>query len=350
MRNSKQQGFTLLELMIALTVGLLLIAGTVTMMGNSSGALKRHEINADMTSAIRLANNLLQHDIQSAGYFGRTRYPADISGRLSSANPLPNIGSDCYTGFYADIQRYIYASENSNPFSTTCLKDADVAYKDGTDVLVVRYAEDSNLLGTVVGDLDPDKIYVYSNPTGGELFRGNNPPALNPTPYVGDFEGNIEKRFYEVVTYVYFIGNPPDDNLDEDALYRLELGLDAGNPFDPVLISTDIVDLQIRLGMEKCTVGSIGGSSACEGVIDDYYAGDDSELNLSGNLPAYEAVTRIRAVSIGLTAESDRIQGAEFMGTKNNSMRGETVKTSIAAMFRSTDFQVRNSENIFSRN
>lgn len=350
MKHSKQQGFTLLELMISLTVGLLLIAGTVTMMSNSSGALKRHEINADMTSAIRLANNLLRHDIQSAGYFGRTRYPADITGRLSGTNPLPNIGGDCYPGFYADIQRYIYASENSNPFSTTCLKDADVAYKENTDVLVVRYAEDSGLLGTAVGDLDPNKIYVYSNPTGGELFRGNNPPSLNPTPYVGTFTGDIQKRFYEVVTYVYFIGNPPNDEPDEDALYRLELGLDSGAPFDPVLISTDIIDLQVRLGIEDCTVGSIGGSSACVGTVDSYHGGNDSLLNLSGSLPAYEAITRIRAVSIGLTAESARIQGADEMGTKNNSMRGKTVKSSIAAMFRSTDFQVRNSENIFSRN
>ena len=349
MKHSKQQGFTLLELMIALTVGLLLIAGTVTMMSNSSSALKRHEINADMTSAIRLANNLIQHDVQSAGYFGRTRFPGDIEGRLNDKNPLPDIGGDCYPGFYADIQSYIYASNNSNPFSTTCLKEADVKYKADTDVLVVRYAEQNDLTGaTPVASLDINKIYVYSNPTGGELFRGNNPPALNPSPYVGDFDPDIVKRFYEVVTYVYFIGNPPGDNIDEDALYRLELGLESGAPFDPVLVSTDIIDLQVRFGYENCTVGSIGGSSACKGVIDDYVDGDGLPKN--GAIPTYEAVIKIRTASVSFTALSGRIQGSEHMTKKTHRLRGQAVQAPKAAIFQGTTFHIRNSENIFAGN
>ena len=348
MKHNKQQGFTLLELMISLTVGLLLIAGTVTMMGNSSTALKRHEINADMTSAIRLASNLIQHDVQSAGYFGRTRYPGDITGRLNDTNPLPNIGGDCDTGFYADIQRYVYASNDINPFASSCLQN--VGYLAGTDVLVVKYAkEDANLTAaTPVGALDADTLYVYSNPTGGELFRGNNPPALNPTPYAGAFAPNIQKRFYEVLTHVYFIGNPPDDDLDANALYRLEMDLGSGTPFTPQLISTDIVNLQVRFGVENCTVGSIGGSTACQGIVDDYVDGD--ALELSGTVPSYEAVIKIRTVSVAFTALSDRIQGADAMTTRTHNLRGMNITASNAALFQGTTFHVRNSENIFSGN
>lgn len=346
MRRATQQGFTLLELMIALTVGLLLIAGSVTMMGNSSDALKRHEINADMTSALRLADNTLRRDIQAAGYFGRTRFPADIEGRSGSPDALPALTGDCHAGFYVDLSRYVYASEGTNPFATTCLPASLVDYKEGTDVLVVRYAQDGEMDGdSVVGDLDADTMYILGNPTGGEVFRGNNPPSVVKTPYVGNFDKNIKKRFYELVTHVYFVGDVVDDEIDGDALYRLRLDLSSSSLYQVELVSSDIIDMQVLFGVEDCSIGVVGGSDACSGDIDNYVNGGGFELD--GTLPTYAQVAKIRGLSVSFVALSDRIMGADEMPTTDHKMRDQDVQASRAAQFRSTTYQVRNSETIF---
>lgn len=345
MHNKNQRGFTLLELMIALTVGLVLIGGTVAMMRNSGNSLKRHENNADMVSAIRLASNTLQHDIQSAGYFGRTRFAGDITGRLNDANPLPNLGGDCYSGFYADIQRYIFASDNTNPFATTCL--SDVGYKANTDVLVVRYATDRDLTAsTSTGSLNANKLYVYSNPTGGELFRGNSPPALNQYPYAGTFEEDIGKRFYELVTYVYFIGEMDDASGQSiTGLYRLAPSDASGAPFVPELVSSDITDLQVQFGLDDCDPQALLGSSVCDGQIDEYKKGWD--IAIGSDTPSYDDVSRIISTSVAFTSLSSRVQGADEMGTKTYTLRGQNIASSPAAMFQGNTFQVRNSEEIF---
>ncbi|MGB0866956.1 MAG: PilW family protein [Granulosicoccaceae bacterium] len=348
MKNMRQQGFTLLELMIALTVGLLLIAGTVTMMGNSSNALKRHETNADMTSALRVSNETLRDNIQAAGYFGRTRFAGDIEGRTNSSGALPSISGDCYAGFYADLERYVFASDDVNPFPTTCLTDAIANYADGTDVLVVRFAKEEGLTGASgTAALDANSVYIFGNPTGGEVFRGNNPPSIVRIPYAGTYDPDIQKRLYELKTYVYFIGNPPFDDADinENALYRLSLNLSGSTPFDVELVSTDITDLQVSFGIENCVLGSLGGTNACDGSIDSYVTGGG--LNIISGLPTSESIARIRTTSVGITSLSERITGAEFMSTKAHRHRDQVVRTSVAALFRSTTFQVRNSESIF---
>ena len=343
MHTKSQRGFTLLELMIALTVGLLLIGGTVTMIRGSSNSLKRHENNADMVSAIRLASNTIRHDIQSAGYFGRTRFAGDIAGRLNDSSPIPTVGSDCYTGFYSDIQRYIYASNNTNPFAATCL--SAVGYVANTDVLVVRYATESNLTATTATSaLNNNKLYVYSNPMGGELFRGSNPPALNQYPYAGDFSADIGKRFYEVVTYVYFIGAMADANGDTiQGLYRLAPSGASGSPFVAELVSSEITNLQVRFGVDDCDPQALIGSNVCDGQIDLYSAGG----NISATTPDYGLVSRIISTSVAFTSLSSNIQGADSLSTTGYRLRGQTIRESNAAMFQGTTFQIRNTEEIF---
>lgn len=341
MHKSTQRGFTLLELMISLTVGLLLIGGTVAMMRNSGNSLNRHETNADMVSAIRLATNTVRHGIHSAGYFGRTRFSGDIVGRLNDSNPLPDPGNDCYPLFYADIQKYIAASDDNNPFATTCLQN--VGYKAGTDVLIVRYAKEGSLTATTpVGNLEANGIYIYSNPTGGEIFRGNTPPIIDPFPHDGDFEPDIGKRFYEMVTYVYFIGKVP--SIGQDGLYRLapSLGL---NPFEPELISSDIQDLQVLFGMDDCDPDLLLGPDICDGAIDEYVAGN---LSVTAATPTYGDVSRVLSASVAFTALSeDKIKGAAALTDVVHKLRDTSINASPRAMFQASTFQVRNSEEIF---
>jgi|GEM_PF-3256828 len=342
MHSKQQRGFTLLELMISLTIGVVIIGGTVSMMRNSSKALTRHEGNADAVSAIRLASDMLRNDIQSAGYFGRTRNPSDIDGRTNSANNLTTITGDCSDLFYTDISRFVYASNNENPFSGTdgCIPDS-LGYIAGTDVLVVRYAKDVGLSADGTG-LVSDKVYVYSNPIGGELVRLNSMPSLQQFPTAGAFRDEIGKSFYELQTFVYFVG---DNGSDGAGLYRLYLEPEGTNAFKSELVSTDITDLQVRFGVEDCDTSAIAGSTICDGGIDEYR--DGWTISTSAGTPAYGDIAKIRTVAVGLTSISSSIQGADQMAQITHKMRGEDYTAPAAATFQATTFHVRNSESIF---
>lgn len=339
--TTPQQGFTLLELMIALTVGVMLIGGTVSMIRNSSGALKRNETNAEMVSAIRQASKNIQSGIQMAGYFGRTRYPGDVLGRKNDTSPLPNLSGDCEAGFYIDIQVPIYVIDDAefNPFSSTCMSASE--HKADTDILVVRHAIDK---GTTLATLDANKLYVLGNPTGGQLFIGNSPPSIGAFPYAGNFRPEIGKKIYEVVTHIYYVKDTA--GTQNDGLYRLELSSVSGTPYTEQRITTDIVNLQIQLGTETCDPSAGFGPNICVGRVDNYQTGSFL-TNTSASTSIYSRASTIRTVSVAFTALSSQVKGVDSLSKVTYSLRDEDVEESSASVFQASTYQIRNSENVF---
>ena len=68
--RSNQSGFSLVELMVALTAGGILVAAAYTLGGASSRHFQEQQRVAIVQSSVRLAADALQRDIQRAGYLG----------------------------------------------------------------------------------------------------------------------------------------------------------------------------------------------------------------------------------------------------------------------------------------
>lgn len=66
----KQHGFTLVELMVAMTVGLLLLGGVITILTSSHQTYRVNDALARMQENARYAFQVLSRDIRMAGYFG----------------------------------------------------------------------------------------------------------------------------------------------------------------------------------------------------------------------------------------------------------------------------------------
>lgn len=85
----KQTGFSLIEIMIALTIGLIIVAATitiyVTIIKGSSDIVKSARLNHDLDSALVLMVN----DIRRAGYWGGAMVGSD-----SRNNPFTQAASD----------------------------------------------------------------------------------------------------------------------------------------------------------------------------------------------------------------------------------------------------------------
>ena len=169
---SRQEGFTLTELMVALTVGLIVLSGLTSAYVSSSHAGREQQAKSEQVENGRLALEYLGYDLHHAGYYGQ------LTSVAAAGVSLPD---PCET---ADLPAMLeslafpvqgYDSPAASPIA--CLDEDD--FVPGTDVLVVRRVSTEPL---APGD-SPQQgaIYLQSNSSGSELQIGNSSAAVGTT-------------------------------------------------------------------------------------------------------------------------------------------------------------------------
>lgn len=124
----KQSGLSLIELMIAITLGLVLMAGVMQVFLSSRVTFSTHQAMSRVQETGRLAMEFLSRDIRMAGFMGcASRSPGAVF--IDSAGDLG--------GFHKDFEKGIEG------FTAPV---TGLAAKTGTDVLVVRTADALPLL------------------------------------------------------------------------------------------------------------------------------------------------------------------------------------------------------------
>ena len=84
-RYLRQGGFTIVEVMVSLTIGLVLLGGVLAIFGISRSSFNISESEARMLDNARFALHLIETDLRAAGSFGRNNWPSGIEGRRGSA-------------------------------------------------------------------------------------------------------------------------------------------------------------------------------------------------------------------------------------------------------------------------
>lgn len=133
-RLARNKGFSLVELMIALLLGLLLSAGIISVYLNSKTAFEQDEEVARVQENGRFALKVLSSNLSMAGFFGGILESDAISGNT------PAIGSSCGGGgvWEFDIAEPITfvndaTGANANA-ALSCITAADVYNNAGTSV------------------------------------------------------------------------------------------------------------------------------------------------------------------------------------------------------------------------
>lgn len=161
-------GFTMIELMIAIGMGLAIIAGLAGMLASSSSSSKTNDRTSELQTNGVYALNTIKQDLRQAGYRGYTwAEPNTISTALGT------ITGECGDGtgaFISNLRQGIWGANDSNPFSANCIPDKTGAA--GGDVLVVR-----RLDGTPVATPVANTLYFRSTYNAGEIFRGTTVPT-----------------------------------------------------------------------------------------------------------------------------------------------------------------------------
>jgi len=134
------RAFTLVELMIALTIGLILLGGLINVYVNSS------RVHAELIKASEHTGNggmaiwTISRNAFQAGYFGEFYLLPDPGGSLP--DPCAMTVPELYAAMAFPLQGY--DAPAASPLA--CLNNSD--FVSGTDILVIRYADGTALAPT----------------------------------------------------------------------------------------------------------------------------------------------------------------------------------------------------------
>lgn len=203
----RQTGLSLIELMVALTIGLLLLAGLTLIFVNSSEANRELQKTAQQIENGRYASDILNQDLHHAGFYGRL-YAFTEPAAPFSPDPC-HVVTDAAgitvleNALNRPVQGYRAADLASRPdiSATTCddkglLTAANM--QPGSDVLVIRRASTTVLTGVSTAQ----EIYIQATGTVGRVRVGTGAALAS----IGLFnKDGTEAPTRKYVVHVYFV-------------------------------------------------------------------------------------------------------------------------------------------------
>lgn len=242
-KPSRQRGLSLIELMIAMTIGVFLAGGAIAVFVSASATQRTNESIARMQEYGRYAMDVVKRDLRMAGFWGKSMNTFSMSGHKGSPGALDEMSGDCAARWYIDLANPIEAYNGTNPFGGTCLGGTN-RHLAGTDILVVRRAATETET-----TLSPGQVYIRSDYGRATLFKAPDTPAA--------FASSAEDR--PLVTHLYYVR--PYTLTEGDgapSLRRLTLSVQAAKP---VLVDEEVIpdieDLQVQFGIDDDADGSI---------------------------------------------------------------------------------------------
>lgn len=288
-----ERGMSLIELMVALTIGLVLIWGATELYMTGRNSMRTSESLSSMQENARFALAMLEPDIALANYWGVHNWATMIEGRARSPNPLTDtvsIGNHCSPTWAIDLDAPLEGYNGTHP-GWGCLSVAD--YKAGTDILVVRHAGTE---AVEAGALEAGKIYVRTDQSPrGVLFVGAEPGGF------GTMAENhvLETHAYYVRPYTFINADGSKDNVPCLRSLTLSDGGDDPRVEDQEVMS-GVEDLQVQFGVD--TDGILGQSDRS---VNMYVDPDNPVLGQPGVL--------IQSVRLWLLVRADNFE----LGTRD---------------------------------
>jgi type IV pilus assembly protein PilW len=288
-----QAGFSLVELMIAVTLGLIIMTGLVSIFVKNSLARSEIERSNRQLESGRYAMSLLTEDLRMAGFLATFDPHAEIIGSKNPPTPFPPLGANpptdpgitditlvdpCATSVANLNKWYFFHVQGYDNAATipSCISDV----RTGTDILVVRRVSTCVAGPTLEAGCDPlpaGAPYFQSSDcyNANELaFSTGDPLTLYLAFFILDTDTTrltdpAQTRhklnctavadYRRFLTHIYFVAN---NNVAGDGiptLKRAELG--AGG-FTIVPLVEGIETIQFEYGVDTNNDGVIDGFTA----------------------------------------------------------------------------------------
>ncbi|MEO8019280.1 MAG: PilW family protein [Pseudomonadota bacterium] len=238
MNVHKQKGFSLIELMVSITIGLILLAGVLSIFFSSRVTFSTNERTARLQENGRVALDILTHDIRSAGYQGCAR-GVPFNNNLKTPTSL-------LWNYIFPVQGYendgagVFTPALGLTLAPTAVNDSDVvvvrsATRDGRSTRLEKnmttFADSLEVFNTGTGTLGAG-VYMISDCNAADIFQATSyvagPPATMTRNIISGTPGNsttdlgylyqVGARIVPLQTIVYYVG--VDATTGEPGLYR----------------------------------------------------------------------------------------------------------------------------------
>src|SRR3954463_1209222 len=153
-------GFSLVELMVSLTIGLLLLTALATVFSNSSRMQREVTLSAQQIENGRSAIDSVSEDVRHAGFWGY------YGGSLTAPGALPDPCALDAPSLAAAMALPVLGYNAPIATLPTCLPAAN--YVAGTDILVLRHAS-----SLPAGALSANAMYIQTNTTNTLVAAGS---------------------------------------------------------------------------------------------------------------------------------------------------------------------------------
>lgn len=238
----RMRGFSLVELMVALTIGLILVAGLMTLVvGNIQGYGELSKSNHQVESA-RFSAQILRDELSMAGYYGDLSFNSVIgSASLPSDADLKSSEKSNVESRYGV---FIEGKNNVAVGESRYALTSGVAFKAGTDVLLVRRASSRAVLP---GSMSTDDLYIGGDHTTAHFMTSTD--SLTPYTFLSEEKFENVRRYIERLIYV--ANCSVCTGADADTIPTLKMvELRNGAWSAPMSLVEGVEDLQLEYGVD----------------------------------------------------------------------------------------------------
>ena len=339
---SLARGFSLVELMLAVTLGLILTTGIFTVYVNNKRSSTLNEAMASMQEGLRYGVKVIEDDVRMAGYQGCVDVNTSVVDVVALDSPSDDLKRTAISGSVIQNNASWLPAPELGSGSSAFSPPASVTPRAGTHTLAVQYAKPpgsalsqvqqiagtpnssgplqlTNAIDVTTGDLalvstcDAGEIFTVTAATTAadesmSLSHGAGRNLQGSFQQVYGIDSQIAQTIVlPFVTRVYFVADSGDDKPDGTPLYAL---YQQTMPFDeitnpPVMLIEGVENMRVQFG--------IGNSNSAVQYV-------------SADSAAYDP-DNIRSVRVGLLISSYEAV-ADDSDTKTYVLAGTSISAS----------------------
>ncbi|MDJ0928843.1 MAG: PilW family protein [Gammaproteobacteria bacterium] len=232
-----QAGLTLIELMLAMVIGLFLALGTVTVYTQSKASYQVSDAQARLQENLRFAIDVIEPDLRLARFWGRNNEPGFVN---TPAGLAVFCGGANATALVTNFGQQVGSVDDTIGYGAVvpCAVPAGAA-QPGSDVLMVRHVSAQQMPptpGTVQARTDLGVVQVFNN-------------GINPAGF------GLNAQTHDVVVNFYYVATGSDLDPNVPSLRRWTLD-NAGNLVDEEIIA-GVESLHVQFGVDEPATGSV---------------------------------------------------------------------------------------------
>jgi type IV pilus assembly protein PilW len=227
------QGFSLIELMVSITIGLILIFGATKVYVDSRATYEVNERASRLQETARYALSIIEPDVRMSNYWGLVKGAGVVSGQASQSATSAGGPDTCGTNFALDLANNVQGRNNS--YALGCA--AWGAAVGSADTLTIRRASSTAATSTA------GTLQICSTRVSANLFSDGSACTAAPAGQVND-----------LIVDTYYVDRNSVQQTGIPALRRWSLV--SGPAFQSDEIISGVEDMQVQFGID--TAGTSG--------------------------------------------------------------------------------------------